>query len=285
MRRAADCFPDRLRPRLDLRVACELVVRGGVDRDREGADATRRRCPSTDSSGTSTESLRGESPSSRSVSARKLSAPPSVWKPTRSAPSSPSMICRRHGSCTNSSDGGNGMCRKKPIRRSGRTLAQHRRHQLQLVVVHPDGGTAARPPRGGVGEPLVDARRTRPPVPVVRRSARRRRGRAARSSRCRSPRSTPRPRPAPGRPRAGRRSDARRWRRHRDRVVDVVPAPADPDRRLVAQHRLHRGDEPAGGRVQVAWPPSPAWARPAAGCDHEEVVTWPGPPTPGVAAR
>ena len=30
------------------------------------------------------------------------------------------MICSRHGSCMNSSAGGNGMCRKKPIRRSGR---------------------------------------------------------------------------------------------------------------------------------------------------------------------
>ena len=50
----------------------------------------------------------------------KLLAPTWRWKPTRSAPSSPSMISDRHGSRENSSSGGNGMCRKKPIVASGR---------------------------------------------------------------------------------------------------------------------------------------------------------------------
>ena len=49
----------------------------------------------------------------RSVSRRttrtKLAASPGRWKPTRSAPSSPSTTCTRHGSCAKSSSGGNGM--------------------------------------------------------------------------------------------------------------------------------------------------------------------------------
>ena len=39
----------------------------------------------------------------------------SVWKPTMSEPSSPSMSSRRQGRRWNSSGGGNGMWRKKPI--------------------------------------------------------------------------------------------------------------------------------------------------------------------------
>ena len=42
------------------------------------------------------------------------------WKPTRSAPSRPSTTAERQGSWVNSSNGGNGMCRKNPIVRSGR---------------------------------------------------------------------------------------------------------------------------------------------------------------------
>ena len=42
------------------------------------------------------------------------------WKPTRSAPRRPSRSWRRQGSCWNSSAGGKGMCRKNPMRRSGR---------------------------------------------------------------------------------------------------------------------------------------------------------------------
>ncbi len=41
-------------------------------------------------------------------------------KPTRSAPSKPRMISSRCGNCAEQLDQGNGMCRKKPMRRSGR---------------------------------------------------------------------------------------------------------------------------------------------------------------------
>jgi hypothetical protein len=52
---------------------------------------------------------------------RKLLASAWRWKPSRSAPSRPSMIRRRQGSWANSSYGGNGMWLKNPIRRSGRS--------------------------------------------------------------------------------------------------------------------------------------------------------------------
>ena len=61
-------------------------------------------------------------PTSRRDKIRKFCAPPGRWKPTRSAPRSPSMISVRHGICMNSSTGGNGMCRKKPVVRSGRSI-------------------------------------------------------------------------------------------------------------------------------------------------------------------
>ena len=61
-------------------------------------------------------------PTRRRARIRKFCAPPGRWNPTRSAPSRPSMISVRHGICMNSSIGGNGMCRKKPMVRSGRSM-------------------------------------------------------------------------------------------------------------------------------------------------------------------
>ncbi|CPU64968.1 Uncharacterised protein [Mycobacteroides abscessus] len=57
---------------------------------------------------------------SRRTARMKFAASPARWKPTRSAPSRPSITWRRHGSCWNSSSGGNGMWLKNPIRTSGR---------------------------------------------------------------------------------------------------------------------------------------------------------------------
>jgi hypothetical protein len=57
---------------------------------------------------------------SRRASCTKFDAAAGRWKPTRSAPRSPSTMADRHGSWVNSSYGGKGMCRKKPIVRSGR---------------------------------------------------------------------------------------------------------------------------------------------------------------------
>ena len=48
----------------------------------------------------------------------------------------------------------------------GAQLAQHRRHQLQLVVVHPDGGVLGGDLGGLLGEPLVDRDVGVPPLAV-----------------------------------------------------------------------------------------------------------------------
>ena len=64
------------------------------------------------------------------------------------------MMACRHGSWAKISGGGNGMWLKNPIRRSGPRLAQHPRHQLQLVVLDPDGGAVVRMAYDGVREPF-----------------------------------------------------------------------------------------------------------------------------------
>ena len=76
------------------------------------------------------------------------------------------MISVRHGSCMNSSTGGNGMCRKKPMVRSGRSVAQHFWHQLQLVILHPYGPAAGGRARRSLGEPAVDLDVALPPFAV-----------------------------------------------------------------------------------------------------------------------
>ena len=106
---------------------------------------------------------------SRRASWTKLVAALGRWKPTRSAPSRPSTIADRQGSWVNSSNGGNGMCRKKPMVRSGRLLPEQRGDELQLVVVHPDDGALGRDRRRALGEALVDLDVGVPPGPVVLR--------------------------------------------------------------------------------------------------------------------
>ena len=66
------------------------------------------------------------------------------------------MISLRHGRRANSSHGGNGMCRKKPIVGVGAQLADHRRDELELVVVDPDHGSGRGDLGEALGEPLVD---------------------------------------------------------------------------------------------------------------------------------
>ena len=108
-------------------------------------------------------------PTRRRDRIRKFCAPPGRWNPTRSAPSRPSMISVRHGICMNSSTGGNGMCRKKPMVRSGRSIAQHLRHQLQLVVLDPYRRRRGRRRASGFGEAAVDVDIAVPPFAVVDR--------------------------------------------------------------------------------------------------------------------
>ena len=70
---------------------------------------------------TSAPAGRRATSSSRLAAAAKFSAATWRWKPMTSAPRRPSSTCSRHGSRLNSSAGGNGMWRKKPIRTSGRS--------------------------------------------------------------------------------------------------------------------------------------------------------------------
>ena len=50
------------------------------------------------------------------------------------------MISDRHGELEKSSNGGNGMCRKKPIITSGRRRRSIAGTSCRLVVVDPHGG-------------------------------------------------------------------------------------------------------------------------------------------------
>ena len=168
---------------------------------------------------------------------------PGSWKPTRSAPSRPSSSWRRHGSCWNSSAGGNGMCRKKPIRRSGRSSRSICRHQLQLVVVHPDRGVLGGHRGGLLGEPPVDPHVGVPPLAVELRLG---------------------DHVVVERPQGGvgealvelldlvlgaARSGSRDIPSSSNGSRSVVGAarPADPGAVVGAHHRLDRGDQAAGG--------------------------------------
>ena len=131
-----------------------------VDGDREGAGAHR---PAVD---LDAAALAGAARAGGGRGGGSSGRPAGVWNPTRSAPSSPRMISSRWGSCMNSSIGGNGMCRKNPIRRSGRRSRSMRRHQLELVVLHPDRRPGRRPPGGRLGEAAVDLPVGLAPVPV-----------------------------------------------------------------------------------------------------------------------
>ena len=84
--------------------------------------------------------------------------------------------------------------------RSGRLLAEQRRHELQLVVVHPDDRALGGHRRGPLGEPLVDLHVGVPPGAGGTRASRRRRGRAATARRWTCPRSSGRPPPRRARP-------------------------------------------------------------------------------------
>ncbi len=104
---------------------------------------------------------------SRRTARMKFAASPARWKPTRSAPSRPSITWRRHGSCWNSSSGERDVVEEPDphVRALG---ADHLRHELELVVVHPDDGARGCLRDGGVGEALVDAAVRVPPRAVVR---------------------------------------------------------------------------------------------------------------------
>ena len=198
----------------------------------------------------------------------KLLAPTWRWKPTRSAraplddlrpPRQPGeQLERRERDVQEEADRG-----------VGPQGAHHRRHELQVVVVHPDDRVG----RGDLGEPvgesLVDGDVG---VPLRRRgtsSRAPRRGTAARASRWRTPRSSRRAPPARWPPGTARRRrprtapDRRRRRRstrptnHRNGAASAAtPAPA---RRGSAPSRRRRCASRAAG-----WPPRRAAGRAAA---------------------
>ena len=60
--------------------------------------------------------------------------------------------------------------KKEPDRQIRPQLAQHRRHKLQLIVLHPDSRSVRGATRGFLGEPLVDRDIGVPPRPLERRS-------------------------------------------------------------------------------------------------------------------
>ena len=126
----------------------------------------------------------------------------------------------------------------------GAQVAQHLRHQLELVVLHPDRGALGGHLGGLLGEALVDRRRRRPTTRGGTPAWRPRRGRAATGCRWRSPRRTPR---SPRRSGAtGTSVHAVLARRARG------PRPAPPGQpiqapSLRAHHRLEGGHQPAGG--------------------------------------
>ena len=109
-------------------------------------------------------------------------------------PSMPSRISRRHGQMPNDSGLGQGMCQKVRMVARGSLLADHRRQQREVVVLHQhDRVLAARLGHDGVGEALVDVAVVLPVAIRGTPAARARRGTAATGPRWRSRSSSPAP--------------------------------------------------------------------------------------------
>ena len=156
----------------------------------------------------------------------------------------------------------------------GPELAQHLRDELELVVVHPDGGALRRPVGGVGGEPPVDRDVGVPPLPV--------------ELRLRHHVVVERPEGGVGEPLVealdllGRQGD--RVELHAVVVERLQPAlgaarPADPDAVVGPHDRLDRGDQAAGRRppLRLAVGPGDAVDRQPVGDDHEVVRAPPHP--------
>ena len=74
--------------------------------------------------------------STRSTVERKLWQCSGIWKPIRSAPSSPSSNCACHGQMPNASGFGHGICQKIATRASGRAALIKLRQQREVIVLH-----------------------------------------------------------------------------------------------------------------------------------------------------
>lgn len=132
-------------PATDATVAGSLVERAGIDGDGNAPTRTVRdptwASPSRERTPTAPREVLA--PIKRRARNKKFWAPPAKWNPTKSAPSRPSMISVRHGSCMNSSTGGKGMCKRNQWSHRVAGCAASG-DQLQLVVLHPYGRPARR---------------------------------------------------------------------------------------------------------------------------------------------
>ena len=90
------------------------------------------------------------------------------WKPTRSAPRSPSSTCARQGAGRRAPRR-EGDVEEEADPHAGTLLAQHRRDQHELVVVHPDRGALGGERGSAVGEAPVHRDVGVPPVTPERR--------------------------------------------------------------------------------------------------------------------
>ena len=105
-------------------------------------------------------------PASCRASRTKLRAPPGNWKPIRSAPSSPVITCVAPRQPDEQLDRRERDVQEEADPDVRPQLPQHPGHQLQLVVVHPDGRAGGGDVRRALREPPVDLPVGVPPLPV-----------------------------------------------------------------------------------------------------------------------
>ena len=106
---------------------------------------------------------------SRRASWTKFDAAAGRWKPDQVGAEQALDDRRPPGQLGEQLVGREGDVQEEADGQVGPLLAEHRRHQLQLVVVHPDDRALGGDGRGPLGEPLVDLHVGVPPGPVVLR--------------------------------------------------------------------------------------------------------------------
>ena len=173
---------------------------------------------------------------------RSSAAPPGSWKPTRSAPSSPSSSWRRHGQLLEELGRRERDVQVEADPQVGTELAQHLRapaaagSRAPTPVASSFASSAAL-----LGEPLVDRDVGVPPLPVELRLGDQvvveRPQRAVGEALVVAPRS---PRPSSTSGHSSRPSSS-----NGSRSVLGAAGPADPGAVVGAHHRLDRGDQPA----------------------------------------
>ena len=172
----------------------------------------------------------------------KFCAPSWRWNPSRSAPSNPFTISSRHGMRANSSYGRERDVVEEADPHVGAPVAEHLRHELQVVVVDPDHRVGWRDLRQRVGEAPVHPHVGLPLPLVVAGLTDRVVVQRPQACRWRSPRSRPRRR----RPRASRGATGRR--RSRTAAAWSSGTPVHPIHvpPLLTQEREQRPHETTG---------------------------------------